>query len=84
MPKISRHSYDIAVVAVRRDHTTGISVLNIYRPWSYLNSQADPQDQKTNIGYESVSLCLPEKIRGYAHENVQSKYCFARILSNRQ
>ena len=26
MPKISRHSYDIAVVAVRRDHTSGVSV----------------------------------------------------------
>ena len=33
MPKISRHSYDIAVVAVRRDHTSGVSVLKVYRPW---------------------------------------------------
>ena len=27
MPKISRHSYDIAVAVVRRDHTSGVSVL---------------------------------------------------------
>ena len=33
MPKISRHSYDIAVVAVRRDHTSCVSVLIVYRPW---------------------------------------------------
>ena len=32
MPKISQHSYDIAVVAVRRDHTSGVSVLKVYRP----------------------------------------------------
>ena len=32
MPKISRHSYDIAVVAVRWDHTSGVSVLKVYRP----------------------------------------------------
>ena len=29
MPKISLHSYDIAVVAVRQDHTSGISVLKV-------------------------------------------------------
>ena len=33
MPKISQHSYDIAVVAVRRDHTCGVSVLKVYQPW---------------------------------------------------
>ena len=33
MPKISQHNYDIAVVAVRRDHTSGVSVLKVYRPW---------------------------------------------------
>ena len=32
MPKISRHSYDIAVVAVRRDRRSGVSVLKLYRP----------------------------------------------------
>ena len=37
MPKISQHSYDIAVVAVRRDHTSGISVLKVYRPWARVN-----------------------------------------------
>ena len=37
MPKISRHSYDIAEVAVRRDHTSGISVLKVYRPWELLS-----------------------------------------------
>ena len=36
MPKISPHSNDIAVVAVRRDHTSGVSVLKVYRPWSNL------------------------------------------------
>ena len=30
MPKISQHSYDIAVAAVRRDHTSGVSVLKVY------------------------------------------------------
>ena len=34
MPKISQHSYDIAVVAVTRDHTSGVSVLKVYRPWA--------------------------------------------------
>ena len=33
MPEISQHSYDIAVVAIRRDHTSGVSVLKVYRPW---------------------------------------------------
>ena len=33
MPKISRHSYDIAVAAVRRDLTSGVSVLKVYQPW---------------------------------------------------
>ena len=32
MPKISQHSYDIAVVAVRPDHTCAVSVLKVYRP----------------------------------------------------
>ena len=32
MPKISWHSYDIAVVAVRQDHTSGVSVLKVYWP----------------------------------------------------
>ena len=32
MPKISWHSYDIVVVAVRQDHTSGVSVLKFYRP----------------------------------------------------
>ena len=36
MPKISRHGYDIAVAAVRRDHTSGVSVLKVYRPWKSL------------------------------------------------
>jgi len=27
MPKISWHSYDIAVVAVRQDHTSSVSIL---------------------------------------------------------
>ena len=31
MPKISQHSYDTAVVAVRRDHPRGVSVLKVYR-----------------------------------------------------
>ena len=31
-----RHSYDISVVAVRRDHTSGVSVLKVYRPWTSL------------------------------------------------
>ena len=35
MPKISQHSHDITVVAVRGDHTSGISVLKVYRPWSW-------------------------------------------------
>ena len=34
MPKISRQSYDIAIVAVRRDHTSGVSVLKVYQPWA--------------------------------------------------
>ena len=34
MPKISQHSCDIAVVAVRPDHTSGVSVLKVYRPWA--------------------------------------------------
>ena len=34
MPKISWHSYDIAVVAVRQDHTSSVSVLKVYRPWA--------------------------------------------------
>ena len=34
MPKIGHHSYDIAVVAVRWDHTSGVSVLKVYRPWT--------------------------------------------------
>ena len=38
MPKISQHSSDIAVVAVRRDHTSGVSVLKVYRPWDPLHS----------------------------------------------
>ena len=33
VPKIRRHSYDLAVVAVRRDHTSGVSVSKVYRPW---------------------------------------------------
>ena len=37
MPKISRHSYDIAIVAIRRDHTSGVSVLKVYQPWSQQN-----------------------------------------------
>ena len=36
VPKIRRHRYDLAVVAVRRDHTSGVSVLKVYRPWSDL------------------------------------------------
>ena len=36
MPEISQHSYDIAVVAVRRDHTSGVSALKVYRPCLYL------------------------------------------------
>ena len=37
MPKISWHSYDIAVVAVRLDHTSGVSVLKVYRPLARVN-----------------------------------------------
>ena len=37
MPKISQHSYDIAVVAVRQDHTSGVSVLKVYRPCVWLS-----------------------------------------------
>ena len=33
MPKISWHSYDIAVVAVRQDHISGVSISKVYRPW---------------------------------------------------
>ena len=32
MPKISQHSYDIAVVAVTWGHTSGVSVLKVYPP----------------------------------------------------
>ena len=32
MPKISQHSYDIAVVAVRRDHRSGVTLPTIAIP----------------------------------------------------
>ena len=62
MPKISRHSYDIAVAAVRRDHTSGVSVLKVYRPWFYLqdkskDSKANPLSVK-NIGGVFVVLLV--------------------------
>ena len=41
MPEISQHSYDIAVVAVRRDHTSGVSVLKVYRPWYSLTQKPE-------------------------------------------
>ena len=46
MPEISRHSYDIAVVAVRRDHISCVSVLKVYRPWvAFLSSSKNSENR---------------------------------------
>ena len=46
MPKISRHSYDIAIVMVRRDHTSGVSVLKVYRPWFLISNKLEQLELK--------------------------------------
>ena len=49
MPKISRYSYDIAVVAVRPDHTSGVSVLKVYRPCTRARVKLDLQTSNESV-----------------------------------
>ena len=58
MPKISRHSYDIAVVALRRDHTSGVSVLKVYRPWAGPNKEAGWADFFVHYSGEGRQIFL--------------------------